>query len=326
MSDAAWLEWRRQGITATEVADAVCGTYGGAYAVVARKLGKYEPEQNERMGRGHRWQPIVADVVHTLTGLYIVGEETPTELGSDERWRATVDGYLAAAPIAELDELLGVLEVKTAGVGTSPNRERWRYQMQWQMLVAQLPVALLAEARIDDVDDRCLGVRLEWVEAEPMLQADLVEVAEMLWEHVQAQTLPEPVSGSLEAVRAVHAVAVAGGDSVALDELEDDLVRWRRLRDVAAEAAAELELIEAKVISTLDTATKGTTSSGWRVSYGEPARKLTRDAELELLETHPEYGTTVLDRARVKEEAPELYESFRTRSGARSLRITAPKT
>jgi hypothetical protein len=323
--DAAWLEWRRQGVTATEVADAACGTYGGAYSVVARKLGRYEPDQNERMGRGHRWQPTIADAVHLLTGYFVVGEEHQAENRIDPRWRATLDGALAFEPQASLEQCVGVVEAKTVGIGTSPNRARWALQMQWQMLVAGLPLALLAEARIDDVDDVCLGVRLEWHEADELTQQDLVDVAEQLWAHCQAGTLPEPTSGSLDAVRAVHAVAIAGSGAVQLDELEGDLERRRRLREITAEADAELEAIDARLIVALDTATKGATSSGWKVSYGEPARKLTKQAELELLETHPKYGTTVLDRARVKAEAPELYEAFSSRSGARSLRVTPPR-
>jgi hypothetical protein len=324
--DAEWLEWRRRGITATEIADAVLGTYGGAYAVIARKLGKYEPEQNDQMARGHRWQPTIADAVHVLSGYYVVGEEHQAEHAEDPRWRATLDGLLAERPeVASVDECRAVFEAKTVGLGSRPNRERWALQMQWQMFVTGLPVALLAEAAIDDGDDRCLGVRLEWLEHDPLVQTELIATGEVLWQHLHAGTLPEPSAGSLAAVRAVHAVAVAGSDSVALDELEGDLERWLQLREIATDVGTELDMIEAHVIATIDTATKGATSGGWRVSYGEPARKLTRDAELELLEAHPEFGTTVLDRARVKEEAPELYERARTRCGARTLRITPPK-
>ena len=61
-----WLDWRKGGITATDVADAAQGTYGGAYGVVARKLGLITVEQNNAMRRGHIWQPRIADAVHDV--------------------------------------------------------------------------------------------------------------------------------------------------------------------------------------------------------------------------------------------------------------------
>ena len=64
--DTAWKEWRKAGITATDIADAANGTYGGAYAVVARKLDLLEPDaENDQMRRGHRWQPVIADAVNS---------------------------------------------------------------------------------------------------------------------------------------------------------------------------------------------------------------------------------------------------------------------
>ena len=93
--DEKRLQWRREGVTATDVADAAAGTYGGMYGVVARKLGRVTVEQNEQMARGHRWQPVIADAVHVLTGLYVVGEETWCQCTGDDRWRATVDGFLS---------------------------------------------------------------------------------------------------------------------------------------------------------------------------------------------------------------------------------------
>ena len=101
-----WLAWRKGGITATEVADAWCGTYGGAYTVVARKLGRIAPpQQTAAMDRGHRWQETVADAVHALTGQYVVGEETWCEHVDNARHRATVDGFLAPMADCSIDDV-----------------------------------------------------------------------------------------------------------------------------------------------------------------------------------------------------------------------------
>ena len=53
----------------------------------------------------------------------------------------------------ELEECIGILEVKTVGEGGRPNRDRWADQVQWQMLVTNMPAGVIAEARIDDVTD-----------------------------------------------------------------------------------------------------------------------------------------------------------------------------
>lgn len=320
----AWLEARRRGVTATDVADAAAGTYGGIYGVVARKLGLETVEENAEMRRGTAWQPVIADAVHTLTGLYVVGEETLAG-ASDERWMATVDGFLAPEAEVSIDEVQAVLEIKTRGVGTRPNRDRWHVQMQWQLHVTGLSRALLAEATIDDDANECRGVRLEWVEADPDLQAQLVDLAEVVYAHVQSGTLPEPDSPSaLDSVKAVHAAADVDADAVDLSDLAEDIARFDEIKAAVKAVSDERDLLEARIRDAIGEATKGHLD-GWRISLSQPARKLTRDAEAELLDTHPEYATAVLDRTRVKAEDPELYEAFTRPVGSRRLTITPPK-
>ena len=126
-----WLEWRKGGITATDVADAAQGTYGGAYGVVARKLGLITVEQNNAMRRGHIWQPRIADAVHALTGQFVVGEETWCVNSDNDMIRATIDGFLSPIDTADFDDVVGVLEVKTRGRGVRPNYDRHLDQMRW---------------------------------------------------------------------------------------------------------------------------------------------------------------------------------------------------
>jgi predicted phage-related endonuclease len=326
MTDERWLQWRREGVTATEVADAMAGTYGGIYGVVAKKQGRYEVEQTPQMARGHRWEPILASATNVLTGLHVVGEQTWCENRSDPRWRCTIDGFLSPIPEATVADCIGDFEAKTVGVGTHPNRSRWRYQVQWQMLVTEMPMALIAEAVIDDERDRCVEVRFEEVEADPLVQRDLVEAAEDIWAHMQNGTLPEPSDASaLEVVRAVYAVADADAPVVDLAGVADSVTTYKEVDARIKELEKDRDVIRARIEDAMGEATKGT-AEGWRVSLSLPAKKLTTARETELLETHPEYGTVVLDRARVKAEAPDLYESFQSREGARRLTVTAPKS
>lgn len=325
-AEATWLAWRRCGITATDVADAAAGTYGGAYAVVARKLGRLTVETTDEMQRGHRWQPVIADAVRVLTGLFVVGEETPCEHAGDPRWRATVDGFLAATPEATMADVEAVLEVKTCGVGARPDRGRWFDQVQWQLLVTGLDRAVIAEATIDDDIGACRGVRLVDVEADRDRQALLVDIAEDLWAHVEARTLPDPdTPTALPAVKEVHAVVASDADVVDLSDLAEDLARFTAIRDAVKAAAEERDLLEARIRDAVGDATRGA-APGWTVTVSRPAKALTGEAEAELLAARPDLAKVVLDRARAKVEAKDDYEAARRPVGVRRLVVRQEAT
>ena len=323
VDDLEWLEWRRAGVTATDVADAAAGTYGGLYAVVARKLGLVTVEQTAAMTRGHRWQPRIADAVHALTGQFVVGEETWCE-NRDRGWmRATVDGFLAPAAEATLSEVTAVLEVKTRGVGTRPNRDRWEAQVQWQMLVTGVDSAVIAEAVVDDVEDAVRSVTLTDVAADPDRQAELVAVGERIRACVAAGKLPTPdTPDALPVVKAVHASAA---DRVAaLPDLESDVERFAALRAEISALTAERDLVEARIREAVGDATK-VRAGGWTVTVSQPARVVPADAAAEFLETHPEFGRTVLDVDRLRVEAPDLFDGLRVPAGARRMTVKQAK-
>ena len=324
--EAEWLAWRADNaVTASDVADSATGSYGGIYAAVAKKLGLLEVEQTAEMQRGHDWEQRLADTVHTLTGYYVVGEQWGITHDLDDRFRFTADGFLARTPEATLDGLVAGYECKTTGVRVRFPWERTKMQCQWQMVVSELPRTLLLVARIDDDDDTVKGVDYEWVEADPDVQAQLVEVAEVIYGHVQSGTLPEPDSPSaLDSVKAVHAAADVDADAVDLSDLAEDIARFDEIKAAVKAVSDERDLLEARIRDAIGEATKGHLD-GWRISLSQPARKLTRDAEAEMLDTHPEYATAVLDRTRVKAEDPELYEAFTRPVGPRRLTITPPK-
>ena len=319
---AEWLEWRRGGITATEIADAWCGTYGGAYTVVARKLDLLaKVEQTAAMDRGHRWQEPIADAVHALTGLYVVGEETWCEHVDQSRHRATVDGLLAPVPDCSIDDVTDVLEVKTTGVGVRHNLDRTLVQVQWQMYVTGIPHAVIAIATIDDADDTCTGVRLVRCEADVLQQTQLAEEADRLLAHIDAGTLPEPNQpAALDTVKEVYAAAASSADAVILSDYADVVQRLHDIKHAVKTVTDEAKTLEAIVRNALGPATTGVLE-GWRVSLSQPAATLTTDAEAALLAERPDLGKLVLDRDKAKAEAPELYEQHRQPVGARRLTI-----
>ena len=90
--------------------------------------------------------------------------------------------------------------------------------MQWALLVSGLTVGLIAVATIDDGDDTCHGLRLEWVEADDLIQEDLVALADEMWTHIQDGTLPEPdVASALPVVGKVFSTADTTAPVVDLD-------------------------------------------------------------------------------------------------------------
>lgn len=327
--EAEWLAARRQRITASDVAMARTAKYGGAVAVVAGKLGHLPPvEVTAQMDRGHRWEAPLADAVHALTGLYVVGEQawiTRDDLAAP--LGVTVDGLLADRPqVDDLADTVAVLELKTTGTDV---RAPWAYyltQVQYQLAVTGLPRALVAAATIDDTDDTLVDLRLRWVDADPFDQEQILDLAADLWAHVQAGTLPDPVDPSeLDAVKAIHAHADPDLDTVDLSDLAEDLRRRDEVKAAVKAVEDELAVIDARIRARLGAATKGTTDTGWRVSLSAPARVLTDDAEAELLAAHPHLGRLVLDRARAKELIPDQLDAARRPAGARRLTITPPR-
>ena len=319
---AEWLEWRKGGITATEVADAYCGSYGGAYSVLARKLGLIPPpEQTTAMERGQRWQETIADAVHALTGLYVVGEETWCEHVENRRYRATVDGFLAPVPDCGIDEVTAVLEIKTTGVGVRHNLDRTTMQVQWQMYVTGVPSAVIAIATIDDTDDTCTGIRIVRLDADEFMQGELAAHADVLLDYLDAGELCEPeTAAALDDVKTVNASVDDDAETVDVSDLADDIARLHELKAAVKAVTDEQKLLEARLRDAIGHATTGT-AEGWRVSISQPAATLTAEAEAAILAERPDLAKAVLDRDKAKAEAPELYESHRQPVGARRLTI-----
>lgn len=320
----AWHQWRADGITATDVAKAASGRYGGAYAVVASKAGLIPPtEWNDRMRRGHRWQPIIADLTAPAQGLYVVGEETWSCHAERPQHRATVDGFLSVAPDATVADLVGVWECKTRAPEVRPDWGYWAAQVQWQLWVTGLPRAVLAEAVIDDETDRLVALKFHPIDADPYEQARLVDLADQLSRHLADGTLPDPDGGALDVVKQVTAVADPGAEVVELDDMADLLARYHDLKGAAKAIEDEQNQIQAVVRARLGAATKGITAAGWTATVAKPRLVLDEDA---VLAEHPEFGRTVLDRARFEaEHGAKALDPYKRPTGARNFTVNPPK-
>lgn len=321
MSD--WSDWRRGGIGASDIAAAATGKYGGAVGVVADKLGIGTDDIDPALAaRGQRWEQPIANAVHAARGQYVHGEQAWCEHPEQPHHRATIDGFLHPNAEVTLDEIDTLVEIKTRGVTAPWSWDYWRHQTQWQMHVTGMTSAVLAIATIDDIDDTIQAIRFETVERDQWAIDQLVDLAEELWAHVQAGTLPDPdTSSALEAIRSHNATA----DPTAVADIDDqaDLIAdYADLKARAKAASEELALAEAKIRAAMGEATEATTSDGrWRVRCGEPIAKFTRDSEAEALAQHPDYGRTVLDRQRFKAERPDDYDHLKRPTADRRLTI-----
>ena len=328
--DQEWLTWRRGGIGASDVANAMAGTYGGGYGVVADKLGllTQEPPTAEQQ-RGHDWETRIADMVDISTGLWVYGEQAWCTHPEYSHHRATIDGLLGEGPHAEsLDDMIGVLEIKTRGTHAPRHYERHRLQCQWQMHVTEMPMAILAVATIDDVDDTLIGLHVETVDRDEFVIADLITLADDLWGYVGRNELPDPDAPSaLDVARAVYsdATVTPKGDEVDLDDLADVVARRCALKDAIAEATEEMKLIDARLMERVGHDTTGVTSLGHRVSWSAPSNVLDDAGADALLIAHPELAKTVLDRDAAKKLYPDEYDDMRVAVGARRFSVRPPK-
>lgn len=323
--EAEWLAWRAEGITATDIADAANGTYGGIYKVVASKLGRLVIETTDAMRRGHRWESRLADTYHALSGLYVVGEQAWCEWADNPRIRSTVDGFAAEHPEVDLADVLGVVELKTYGKRVTPPWTRWRDQVQIQMLTTGTSRGVILAARIDDDIDELVSFHMEEVERDDDRIDFLLLVAERIAAHLDAGTLPDPdETTALDDVKAVNTTVNPDAGTVTLDALEDDIARHVALKAEITELGDELALIDARLRSALGDATKGT-AGRWAVTVSNPRRELTRTAEDQLVAEHPEFAVPRLDRKAFEAAHKDLLDAAKTPTGARVLSIKERK-
>jgi hypothetical protein len=343
---AMWLGWRKEGLGGSDIAAAFTGHYGGAYGVVASKLGYDLPadalDPDGRKSRGHRWEQRVADAVVALTGYYTHYEQAWIESSVNSVHRITCDGLLDPRPeVGSIDDCEAPLEVKTVGDFAPWKRDYWEIQTQWQMHVTGKPRALLVVAKISDVDDTCVGLPiLEWVQRDDFMISVLVDLANDLWAHVTAGTFPDPDQyAPVELVKLVHgqATPIHGptrrkdaeipDPTVNIDHLAADLVRYHEtICPRFATVKTEKELLEKRFRAAMGSGVLAETSDGsWQLRVGQPIPKFTDDSEADALAIHPDYARTVLDRSRFKEELPAEYEALKRPTTDRRLTVRPMK-
>lgn len=317
LTEQDWLDWRREGATATGIADAANGTYGGEYSVVAEKLGLLTVEVTEAMERGHRWEERVADLFHLSTGMLVVGEQSWCEWADNPRIRSTVDGFASDKEDPTLEEVLGVVEIKTYGLRVSPPWERWDDQVQIQMLTSGTPRGWIVAAQIDDDTDTLVRFSITPVERDETRISWLVMVAERLLELIDSKTLPTPDQfTSLDDVKQVNASCDPELPTVELDD--DTVSRFMEVKEAIKLLEAEKDELEAKLRHEIGEAPRGA-SPNFVVTCSKPRAVLTSEAEAKLVAEYPEYASLRLDKTAFKKDHKTLYAEAVEHTGGRTL-------
>lgn len=234
-----WLEWRRGGIGASDVAAIVgLSRFGSPMSVWADKTGLASgDDDNEYMEFGRRAEVMVGPWFTDRTGLLVAGEQTWCVHPGHNHHRATVDGLVVESlESVGISDALGVLEIKTSGEGEwQAVPDDYECQVQWQMHVTGLPHAWLAvlhgrKFRTYEVprDDRAIGL--------------LVEMVDSFWNaHVLGGVAP-PADGSEATSRALRDAFPAAEPGLAVDisDISDAISEM-------AEAKAERKRAEERV-------------------------------------------------------------------------------
>lgn len=279
-AEADWLEWRRGGIGASDVA-ALLGIsrWASPWSVWADKVGLLPPQpDNGKMEFGRRAETIIAPWFTDKTGLYVAGEQMWCT-NPDRPWmRATPDGMVfegqsyAGGEGFALDEGLGGFEMKTAPGSTwGEIPAHYQAQAQWQMAVTGWERVWFAVLH---------GWHLEVYELDRD-QADIdlmIERADAFWhDHVLTGQPPEPDSHDATA-RAIAAVYPGGRDdqTIELDPKASDALRALAAAKAMKTAAdTEVKALTNTVKAAMGDAYEATIGGERAATLGTQTRKTT---------------------------------------------------
>lgn len=308
-----WLAWRRQGITATDVARAATGMYGGAVGVFFEKTSDTQQPVTAAMERGLRMEPILTEAASTLIGRPIVGSQTTFESAENSRWRCTVDGLVPDGN----DAYAAIVELKT--YSGDPVFDYWKIQIGWQMHVSAIRNAYCVYAKMSG--DKILGVGIQEYSLDDYDVDGMVEIANWLWSCVENGTPPDPQHES-----EYHVVKTMFQDtSEDVIDLSDyvDLIEERANVDSQIKELTSRKLVlDAKIRLLLGPSVRGVCDK-WTVRLSPPRREFTPLTERKVLEKYPHVGVMRIDRALLERdsEASAFADSVKEPVGPRSLTI-----
>jgi putative phage-type endonuclease len=315
-----WLEWRRQGIGASDVAGVLgLSPWASPYSVWSDKTyGTGDDRDTLAMSFGRRAEPMIAPWFTEQTGLYVSGHQTRCEHPHKPWQRCTIDGRVHETGPSGGDyygtelkwgDAIGVYEAKT----TNDTPKQWetegipvhyQCQAQWTMHVT--------------ATDHCWFAVLHLAFGRPDLKVyqldrdqqdiDLItSTVERFWlDHVLTGTPPDTDTHPATTYATKHLPASVG-DMVELDgEIAGHVIALAQHKRTLKELEQLVDLSENAIRAALGDATEGFHDGHLIVSHRPQTR-------------------TGVDAAALKARLPRVAAKFATESTYRVLRTHNPK-
>jgi hypothetical protein len=177
LSKERWLEARRGGVTATQVAKAASGPGGFEQAVMEYRE-EFQETDNPYMKFGRDWEGPIS--MHLKDRYAIMPNEWLISSSVSDHYLATPDGLSLGHE--------QISEVKTTGKDWATIPVQYRRQVQWQLFVTGAVSCVFAwmlrEERGGVFMPAWFDPKVEIIERDEDIIASLVKVADDLWERV----------------------------------------------------------------------------------------------------------------------------------------------
>ena len=326
MSETEWLKAREGGIGGSD-AGTVCGVnkYKSAYALWAEKSNIVEREfvGNEATRIGHKFERPIAEFYAEENNKAVV--EWPVILWSEEEDREFMFANLDFLIVEPSDEfpagtvqtwrfdyappnILGILEVKTAGLASPGNPGAW--------LGNNIPQSYMLQGYhygvvtgLTNITFACLlggnGLQVREMEWDEDIAENMVIAEQQFWHLMETGVAPatDGSEATETAQRQRYPRHEAGSGYEGGSQLSALWESFSEAKVVAEEADSVRKALRAEIIELIGNAEFATVDGNVILSY-----KSGKDVES-------------IDTDRIKKEAPEIFEQFKkVRPGARTLR------
>ena len=174
-----WLQARREGVTATQVAKAAAGP-GGFEQAVEDYRADFVEQDNPYMAFGRAWEGPIS--MHLKDDFGVMPNDWLISSAVSDHYMATPDGLTLGYN--------AISEVKTTGKDWDPKRipVQYRRQVQWQLFVTDAEFCYFAWMLREERDGAFVPGWFEpkviTIERDEDMIASLVKVADELWERV----------------------------------------------------------------------------------------------------------------------------------------------
>ena len=253
-----WLDWRKKGITGTDVG-AICGIdqYRSPMHVYLDKIGEApEVNENDKMLFGKLYEDVIANIFAQRNELFVIRGTRKVKLVHKENailqhpeipWAlANIDRFI----LNELGQKVGILEIKTASVyfksdwesGNIP--EKYMLQLQWYMFVTGLKHGYF----VCECDHDYFQHSVDY--DDDLIQLVIKNYIKPFWDNVQNR-VPPAIDGSAasgEVLKYLYPERKSGTEIILPDEAKDLLAQYKVGRDKEAKGKIDAEEAKNKLI------------------------------------------------------------------------------